>query len=131
MVEQESQSQVYFMAYELIKQEAEKSQLLYENELFWKYRPSITFELMSIELKKYPNECKAHKILKKFSELFVPLQLLVNLPPMIKLVKMLMENFNKSIFKLNAQDKSIGELIDGIQLSNKGFCRLFFFEFFS
>ena len=61
-------SKVYFMAYELLKQEDSKKAYMYANEDFWLYRPTITFDLMKLELKN-TTKSDEFRVLKKFSEL--------------------------------------------------------------
>jgi exopolysaccharide biosynthesis predicted pyruvyltransferase EpsI len=111
----ENQSQVYFMAYELIKPDADRAKYMYENEQFWKYRPVVTFELMKIELSKLTEqEQNRFKILRKFSAMFFQLELLANLAPMTKLVNVLMARLNKTIFKQTARDTAVGKFIDSL-----------------
>jgi hypothetical protein len=115
--ENENQSKIYFMAYELLAEDRERSYCLYQNEIFWKYRPIVTFDSMKIELLNENNVPKQHyKILKQFSEKIEQLQLISSLPDLIKLVKMLQKLFNKSIYRQNAQVKSINEIIESVQL---------------
>jgi hypothetical protein len=54
------------MAYELLNEDPAKKDYLYENEEFWKYRPIVTFELMTIELNLTTNP-EHFKLLKKFT----------------------------------------------------------------
>ena len=54
------------MAYELLNEDPTKIGFLYENEEFWKYRPIVTFELMTIELNLTTNP-EHFKLLKKFT----------------------------------------------------------------
>lgn len=109
--EQESQSQVYFMAYELVNMDASKMHFLYEDEAFWKYRPMISFELMLVELNKSKEDQETFRILKKFADNFYRLQLLVNLAPIVKLVKSLIEKLSKNIGKSIANENTIQSLI--------------------
>ena len=55
------------MAYELVGNEDEKKNFLYETEEFWKYRPSISFEMLKAELKNSP-ESSQFQILNQFCE---------------------------------------------------------------
>ncbi len=111
----ENQTKIYFMAYELLNPEPSKAMLLYENVKFWKFRPIVTFDLMSIELKK---ETKSYEfaLLKKFTDLLYQLQMLPNLVEIIKLVKLLWTMFNKSIFKSEAKKKSLNNILSDIEL---------------
>lgn len=109
--EQESQSQVYFMAYELVNIDPTRNYFMYEDEAFWKYRPHISFELMSIELNKSKENQETHKILKTFADKFYQLQLLANLPQMVNLVNLLISQLNKSVYKPVAQEMTIEEFI--------------------
>lgn len=118
-----NQSQVYFMAYELIKQDPNKKHYLYENELFWKYRPVVSFELMRIELNKSSDACVQNKILKKFADTHFSLQLLSNLSDMVRLVKLLMNSLNKCIFKMNARQTSIEEFVESFDQFPTGYSK--------
>ena len=72
---------------------------------------------MKIELLNENNVPKQHyKVLKQFSDKIEQLQLISSLPDMIKLVKLLQKLFNKSIYRQNAQVKSIDEIIKSVQL---------------
>ena len=63
----ENQSIVYFIAYELLDEDAAvKRDYLYENETFWKYRPVVTYEAMCAELASALVPAKHHKFLRKF-----------------------------------------------------------------
>ena len=66
--EDENQSKIYFMAYELLNKNAEKDPFIYEKEQFWKFRPSITFDMMRIEFTN-SGFINQFPILKKFSDL--------------------------------------------------------------
>lgn len=107
--EQESQSQVYFMAYELTNMSPTKLHHIYEQEGFWHYRPPVSFELMSIEFSKSTEHKIKHPLLKKFTDMFYQLQLLGNIVQIVRFVKVLIAQFSKSVFKPTAQEQSIRE----------------------
>ncbi len=117
----DNQTKIYFMAYELLQADPEKAQLLYENEHFWKFRPIVTFDLMSIELVKETSPFM-FSLLKKFTTMLYNLKLLENFPQIIKLVRFLNQTLNKSIFKSEAKNKSIKDFIDSNTLP-KGLTR--------
>lgn len=110
--EQESQSQVYFMAYELVNIDPAKMHYLYEDESFWKYRPMISFELMVVELNKSKEDQATYRILKKFADNFYRLQFLANLAPMIQLVKSLITQLSKTVRKSFSQKHTIKEFVE-------------------
>ena len=109
--EDENQSKIYFMAYELLNEDPLKKGFFYESEEFWRYRPIVTFDLMSVELNLTTNKEK-FKVLKEFSKSIYKLQLLENYPDIIRLVKMLQTLLNKTIFKNSARNKSINDFIN-------------------
>jgi hypothetical protein len=107
------QSKVYFMAYELIDET--KSQVLYENERLWKFRPLVSFGFMVQEM-NMQTTLEHHKVLKQFGRLAGSLELVFELPRIVGLVNMLRRLLGISIFKYKAQASSIGELIGGVEL---------------
>jgi hypothetical protein len=108
--EDENQSKIYFMAYELLNEDPAKKDFLYENEQFWRYRPIVTFDLMSIEINLFTNK-EQFKVLKEFSKSILKLHLLENYSEIIRLVKMLQNLLNKAIFKHSARNKSIKDFM--------------------
>ncbi len=58
------------MSYELLLKNDEKRYHLYENDKFWKFRPIITFDLMSLELLNTTKN-EQFKTLKKFCEMVI------------------------------------------------------------
>ena len=108
--EEKNQSKIYFMAYELLNEDPTKKNHFYEHEEFWRYRPIVTFGLMTTELNLTTNKEK-HKVLKQFSKSIYLLQMLDNYSDIIKLINMLHLTLNKAIFKYNAQHKSIRDFI--------------------
>lgn len=79
---------------------------MYKNSKFWKYLPTVNFEIMAIELQNssQPDE---HKILKKFITSRKTLKLIAHLPNIIELIKFFKINFHKSLFKHYASGTSI------------------------
>lgn len=114
--DEENQSKIYFMAYELLNPDESKSFLLYENEQFWKYRPNVSFDLMAVEFSKLNVNKLKHGTLSKFLEINHQLQLMINLSPIVCLVKLFISVLNKSIFKNKARNMSIGEFVDSDDL---------------
>lgn len=104
------------MAYELVTEDQSKLNLLYENEKFWKYRPNISFDLMSIEFLKQNENRSRFPVVAKFIEINNQLQILVNLSQIVRLVKYFQSILTKSIFKHVARNKSIKEFLDSITL---------------
>jgi hypothetical protein len=56
---------LYFMAYEIAKEDPGKKKYIYENLEFWKYQPEINFEMLKIDLNN-GTQPEDYKILKKF-----------------------------------------------------------------
>jgi hypothetical protein len=120
----ENQTKIYFMAYELLNPDPAKAMQLYENVKFWKFRPIVTFDLMSIELKK---ETKSYEfsLLKKFTDSLYQLQMLPNLVEIIKLVKFLSSVLNKNLYKSEAKKKSLNNILSDIELPRGMICVIF------
>ncbi|RMZ93472.1 E3 ubiquitin-ligase RNF213-like [Brachionus plicatilis] len=111
-----SQSALYFMAYELIPMMTSKENYLYENELFWKYRPSISFDLISKEFAKVQQNKNNYAILSKFIEINFQLELLVNLGLIMQMVNLFKSEHNKNISKSKARAESLGEYLSSISV---------------
>lgn len=114
--DEENQAKIYFMAYELLNANPAKALQLYENEKFWKFRPLITFDLMSVELSKSTRPFE-YMFLKKFNSMLYNLQLLSNLSDILGLVLVLTDMLNKSIFKSEAKKKTIRQFVESNQLT--------------
>lgn len=65
--QEKTKSKFYMMAWELIDMDPKKDQYLYENEKFWKFRPSITFDTLRNALKSA--EQSQYLTLRNFTEL--------------------------------------------------------------
>lgn len=117
--QESQQSKIYFMAYELLKEPPFKMTYLYESEKFWKFRATVTFDSMAIDLINTTHLREQFKIIKKFYELKSKLKLVFNLPDIIKLVNFLNKKLYKSIFKYTAQNKTIGQFISELDSSEE------------
>lgn len=104
-----NQSKMYFMAYELIKKK--KSEILYENEQFWKFRPLVSFSFMAQEL-RIMTKPEQFKVLKRFAQLIDSLELVFQLPSIMEFLNMLKQTLNKRFFRHKAQACTIGELFE-------------------
>jgi hypothetical protein len=111
----ENQTRIYFMAYELLTQDSNKVGLLYENPKFWKFRPVVTFDLMAIELGKESKESD-FKLLKRFTDLLYQLQFLPKLAEIVGLIKLLTSALDKAIFKSEAKKESINSVVNSMEL---------------
>lgn len=100
------------MAYELVNISPERKHFLYEEEMFWKYRPKITFEFMVNEFNKVNKNQEKYKILKKFADEFHQLELLANLTPIVRLVKSLVNSLDKKIKKSVLHENSIQNFVN-------------------
>lgn len=65
--EDDQSKKLYFMAYELLPEDANNSSLL-EGEDFWRYQPDVNIDMLNIELtnRTQPEE---YALLKKFVEM--------------------------------------------------------------
>ncbi len=111
--DESKQSKVYFMAYELMDES--KSQVLYENERLWKFKPLVSFSFMVQEM-NIQTKPEHYKVLKQFGRLTDSLELVFELPTIVGMVNMLRKLLGRKIFKYKAQSYSIGELIQNVEL---------------
>ena len=109
--EENSQSTLYFMAYELISIDPSKGIHLYQNESFWKYRPKVSFDLISKQFISNEQNKRNYPILSKFIEINSQMELLVNLSHIMQMVNLFKIEYNKKIYKYEARTKSIEEFI--------------------
>lgn len=114
------QSKLFFMAYERTENECKD---MYKHSKFWKYLPTVNFEIMAVELQN-SSKPDDHKILKQFFISRKTLKLISSLPSIIKLINFLKSNFYKSLFKHYASSTSIrnnlaSNDLDNIRLSNE------------
>lgn len=96
---------------------------MYKHSKFWKYLPTVNFEIMAVELQN-SSKPDDHKILKQFFISRKTLKLISSLPSIIKLINFLKSNFYKSLFKHYASSTSIrnnlaSNDLDNIRLSNE------------
>lgn len=112
-------AELYFMAYELIPNASHSQNVscIYEKELFWKYRPALSFNIMSIELKNttYPKE---YNFLKTFIRMKDQLEIIFDLPAIIRMINILYELLNKKIFKEYSQKKSLMDFLSSNDIQN-------------
>ncbi len=95
--EEDQNKKVYFMAYERLTDDTKRGHI-YENDKFWKYIPNVSFNTLKIELDK-TGQPEDHVILRKFAAMSEGLNLVANLPMMIRLINLFRDTFHRSLFK--------------------------------
>jgi hypothetical protein len=111
--DQQGKSELYFMAYELLNIENKNPnrKCIYDsNEMFWKYRPTITFQSLKKEIYNQTST-KDYLILKKFIENKESLELLQYLPHIVRLQNIFDKYLSKKIFKDYATHTTIGDFL--------------------
>ena len=105
------QSKIYFMAYELVTEK--NSEVLYEMDKFWRFRPLISFGFMAQELKT-TTKPEHFKVLKQFAQLVDHLELTFHLPDIMRLLNLFKSQLNKRVSKYKAQNMSVGQFFEEI-----------------
>ena len=83
-------SKIYFMAYEILPEDPNKTNFAYENVEYWKFVPSVSFHNMSIEFINSNESIRNNfPTLKRFIELKSKLSRIENLTKMISLISFL------------------------------------------
>jgi hypothetical protein len=108
--EDDNSKKLYFMAYEISKEDENKREFTYENSLFWKYQPEVDFDMLKVQL-QMGTQADDHRVLKRFLDMQSHLRLVKHLPEIIKFLNTIINNFYKSFYKHYASEKSIGDLL--------------------
>jgi hypothetical protein len=112
--DQHGKSELYFMAYELldIENKNPNADCIYDNcALFWKYRPTVTFQTLKIEILNRTTN-KEYLILKKFIDCKDNLELLQYLPHVVRLQNIFDRYLSKKIFKDFATHNTLNDFLN-------------------
>jgi len=120
--EEDQNKKVYFMAYERLTDDTKRGHI-YENDKFWKYIPNVSFNTLKIELDK-TGQPEDHVILRKFAAMSEGLNLVANLPMMIRLINLFRDTFHRSLFKHYAYKHSVRDVLGSKLLESGKLSRL-------
>jgi hypothetical protein len=99
-------AELYFMAYELTDLKNPNEDCIYENNEFWKFKPTVSFNTIAVELIN-STEPTSYILLKKFINLKEKLECVFYLPDIIKLFNQLQKYLSKTIFKEYASQNTL------------------------
>ena len=104
-------AELYFMAYELTEMKNSNDACIYENKEFWKFKPTISFNTIAVEIMNSTEQTE-FILLKKFINLKEKLELVYYLPEIIKLVNKLQKYLSKTIFREYSSTKTLRSCLD-------------------
>ena len=99
-------AELYFMPYELTDLKNPIEDCIYENNKFWKFKPTVSFNTIAVELIN-STEPTSYILLKKFINLKDKLECVFYLPDIIKLFNQLQKYLSKTIFKEYASQNTL------------------------
>ena len=106
-------AELYFMAYELTELQNDNSAIcIYENKSLWKFKPSISFNALAIDLTTLNNSELDLNVLKYFASVKDELENVIYLTDLVKMTKKLQKHLQKKIFKEYATQTTLQECLE-------------------